>query len=184
MKNLLPLIIICFFSCENKTNKKDCIIDFEISKNTVSSKGIISDLKFQKNILKLSISNFRNDTLHFAVPHIIFAKKEKKQNMETSDIVVKQFITNIVTDKVATYYITGDNEKKLVSVDSSKNRNMQQYEFKLAPKEKFVTEYLLNCKESDSEKYTIYFFDSNRFDNKKYSKIKYPENGFIEIKHN
>ena len=104
--------------------------------------------------------------------------------METYDIVVKQFIPNIVTDKVAAYYITGDNEKKLVSVDSSKNRDMQQYEFKLAPKEKFVTEYLLNCKESDSEKYTIYFFDSNRFDNKKYSKIKYPENGFIEIKHN
>lgn len=173
---------ICSISCENKMSKKDCTIDFEIPKNTVSSEGIVTDLKFHKNILKVSIFNLRNDSLHFAAPHIIFAKKEVEQHIEKSDIVVKQFIPNIITDRVTAYYITEDNKQKIINIDSSKTRDMKQYEFKLAPKGKFVTEYLLNCGESDPEKYKIFFFESNRFDNKKYKKIKYPDNGFIEIK--
>ncbi|AZB27252.1 hypothetical protein EG339_23010 [Chryseobacterium bernardetii] len=183
MKNLLPLIIICFFSCENKTNKQDCIIDFEISKNTVNSKGIISDLKFQKNVLKISISNLRNDTLHFPAPRLFFVKEIIKQNIEESNnVVTKQFIPNIITDRVTAYCITEDNKKQIVSIDSSKTRDMQQYGFKLAPKAKYIVEYLLNCKASDPEKYKIVFFESSRFNDSKYEKIKYPENGYIEIK--
>lgn len=184
MRYFLILMTICLISCEKKVSKKSCIIDFKIPKNTITSDGIVTDLEFNKNILKISISNLRNDTLHFAVPHIIFAKKEAKQNIEKSDIVVKQFIPNIVTDRVTAYYITGDDKKKVISVDSSKTRDMKQYEFSMAPKGKFVTEYILNCQESDSEKYTIYFFDSNRFDSNKYRKVKYPDNAFIEINHN
>ncbi|WP_223558188.1 hypothetical protein [Chryseobacterium lathyri] len=183
MKNFLLLIIICFISCENKVDKKDCIIDFEISKNTVSSEGIVTHLKFHKNILKISVSNLRNDTLHFPVPRLIFAKEAVKQNIkESDDVVVKQFIPNIITNRVTAYCISEDNKKEIVSIDSSKTRDMKQYEFKLAPKAKYIVEYLLNCKESDPEKYKIFFFESNRFDNNKYEKIKYPENGYIEIK--
>ncbi|WP_370898325.1 hypothetical protein [Chryseobacterium gossypii] len=178
------LMAIYLISCEKKVSQKDCIIDFKIPKNTVISEGIVTDLKFNKNILTVSISNLRSDTLHFAIPHIIFAKKEEKQNIVKSDIVIKQFIPNIVTDRVTAYYITGDNKKKVISVDSSKTRDMKQYEFNMAPKGKFVIEYVLNCQESDSEEYAIYFFDSNRFDSNKYKKIIYPDNGFIEINHN
>lgn len=183
MRIFLLLLTICFVSCENKPNKKNCQIDFEIPKDVINSEGIVTDLKFNKNILNVSISNLRNDTLHFATPYLIFAKK-KQQNFEKSDVVVKQFIPNIITDKVTIYHIKDDNKKEIINVDSSKTRDVSQNEFKLAPKEKLVAEYLLNCKESDREKYTIYFFESNRFNNKLYKKIKYPENGVIEIKYN
>ncbi|BFO65993.1 hypothetical protein [Chryseobacterium sp. KCF3-3] len=183
MKNFLPLIIICLISCENKLSKNNCTIDFEIPKKTISYEGIVTDLKFHKNILTVSIFNLRNDTLRFPVPHLIFAKEIVKQNTKEPDnIVVKQFIPNIITDRVTAYCITEDNKKEIVSIDSSKTRDMKQYEFKLAPKAKYIVEYLLNCKESDPEKYKIFFFESNRFDDSKYEKIKYPENGYIEIK--
>lgn len=158
MKNFLLLIMICFISCESKTNKKDCIIDFEVPKNMVRSEMIITDLRFHENILKVSISNLRNDTIYFAVPHLIFAKERLPQNVGESDIVVKQFIPNIVTDRVIAYCITEDNKKQIISVNSSKTRDMKQYEFKLPPKGKFITEYVLNCKESDGERYKIFFF--------------------------
>jgi hypothetical protein len=181
MKVLLILIVICLISCENKAISRTCVFDFEIPENTVNSEGIITDLKLHQNILKVCVYNLRNDSLHFAVPHIIFAKEAAKHNIEESDIVVKQFIPNIVTDKVTAYRIT-KNDKKIISVDSSKTRDVKQYEFKLAPKEIYVAEYILNCRESDPEKYRIFFFESNRFDNIKYEKIKYPENGYIEVK--
>lgn len=182
MRVLLILIVICFISCKNKTDKKNCIINFEIPKNTANSKGVITILEPNKNILKVSISNLKNDTLHFAVPHLIFVKEALKDNIEGSDIVVKQFIPNIVTDRVIAYYVTENKIKKIINVDSSRTRDAEQYEFKLAPKEKFITEYFFNCEESDPEKFKIFYFESNRFNNSKYEKIKYPENVFIEIK--
>lgn len=182
MRVILILVVICFISCENITKKKGCIIDFKIPKSMVSSEGIVTDLKFHKNILKISISNLRNDSIHFVVPHLIFAKEAIQNEVEESDIVVKQFMPNIITDRVIAYNITEDNKKKIITVDSSKTRDAEQYEFKLAPKEKFITEYLFNCKESDPEKFKIFYFESNRFKNSKYEKIKYPENAYIEIK--
>lgn len=179
MKNLL--IAICFISCESKTNKKDCVINFEIPKDVVNSERVVTDLKFDKNILKVSVSNLRDDTLYFATPYLIFSKETIQQNVEEYD-VVKPFIPNVVTDRVITYRITKANKKEIISIDSSKTRDVEQSEFKLAPKEKLITEYLLNCKESDSEKYKVYFFESNRFENDKYSKIKYPKNVYVEIK--
>lgn len=181
MKNLLILITICLISCENKTIKKDCVINFEMPKDIVNSERITTNLKFDKNILRISVSNLRNDTLHFAAPYLVFAKEAVQLDTEESD-VVKPFIPNVVTDRVITYRITKDNKKETVSIDSSKTRDMKQHEFKLAPKEKLVTEYLLNCRESDSERYKVYFFESNRFESNKYVKIKYPENVYIEIK--
>lgn len=182
MKNLIILIAICFISCENKTNKTDCVINFEIPKRAITSEGIVTDLEFHKNVLEISISNLRNDTLYFAAPHLIFGKEAIQENTEKSDIVVKPFIPNIVTDRVTAYCITEANKKEIVSVDSSKTRDMRQYEFKLVPKGKLVVEYLLNCKESDSERYRMYFLESNRFESNKYVKIKYPENAYVEIK--
>ncbi|MDC8101658.1 hypothetical protein [Chryseobacterium rhizosphaerae] len=184
MRTFLILMALCLISCENKVYKKDCKIDFKIQKNTINYDGIVTDLKLNKNILTVSISNLRSDTLCFAAPHLIFAKEEVQQDTEKSDIVVKQFIPNIVTDKVIAYSITETNKKQIISIDSSKTRDMEQYEFKLVSKGKFVVDYLLNCNDSDSEKYKIYFFESNRFINNKYKKVKYPENGTIEIKHN
>lgn len=182
MKIFTLLVISCFLSCDNKTNKKECMIDFEISKNTINSEKIVTNLIFHKNILRVSILNLKSDTLHFVTPYLIFAKEVTQQNVEKSDIIVKQFIPTIVTNRVINYYVKRDNKTQTISIDSSKTRDMKQYEFKLAPKEKFLTEYYFNCKESNLEKYKIFFFESNRFDSTKYQKIKYPENGYLEIK--
>ncbi|GEN76256.1 hypothetical protein [Chryseobacterium hagamense] len=181
MKFFFILIALLFISCESKIENKECKIDFKISKNMIKTKGIMTSLEFQKNILQISISNFRNDTLHFATPHLIFSKKIAHQNDE-SGVVIKPFVPNIITDRVVAYHITKSNKKEVISIDSSKTRDKRQYEFKLAPKERYIVEYILNCEESDPEKYELVFFDSNRFDNSNYERIKYPKNGFITVK--
>lgn len=180
MKNLL-IITICLISCENKTIRKDCIINFEIPEDVINSERIATNLKFDKNILSISVSNLRKDTLHFAAPYLVFVKEAIQHDTEESD-VVKPFIPNVVTNRVITYRVTKDNKKETIRIDSSKTRDLEQYEAKLAPKEKLITEYVLNCKESDSERYKVYFFESNKFESDKYMKIKYPENAYLEIK--
>lgn len=54
---------------------------------------------------------------------------------------------------------------------------MEQYELKLVPKGKFVVNYLLSCNDSDSEKYRIYFFESNRFISNKLKKLNIQKMG-------
>jgi hypothetical protein len=181
MRIVLILIITCFISCGHKTNEKECTINFKTSQNEIYSEGVVSHLECSGDILKVSISNFRSDTISFLTPHLFFLRRKKKDYKEDTTVVVKPYMPNIATDKVITYSIF-EGKKEIISIDSSKNRDAEQQEFKLAPKGKFTEEYLLNCEESDSGEYKIFFFENNRFDNSKYEKIKYPENAYIEIR--
>ena len=181
MKYILILIIGFFFSCENKKKESNCTITFKISKNENNFKGIFTNLQFNKNVLEVSIYNSKKDTLIFITPRIIFSEDEKKIKYD-SNIIVKPYFPNIITDRITSFYVIKNEKRDFSSIDLKKNREAFQEQLKLPPYAKYVKQYHLNCKKSDTGKYKILFFRSNRFDRIIHEKTIYPENGYMRVR--
>ncbi|MGC5744483.1 hypothetical protein [Chryseobacterium sp. NFX27] len=179
---IILITTLLLFSCSEKPKQKyeQCDIflkNFEINENN----NLKINNNYNENKLKFSLYNISSDTVKFIPPKIVFGIIEDKTNSE-NDIVVKPYIPQISIKKVIFYIKDELNNIKLISIDSSIQRDEDWKVVSLPPKEKFVKELFLDCKISDAGTYKVYYLEDSRLKNKTTQKIKYPTDIILQIK--
>jgi hypothetical protein len=142
------------------------------------------DYNKERKMLKLSVLNLRKDSLHFLWPKVMFGipMKDKLNVDKDEDIIIKTHKPGVYINKSISYI-----NNRIISIDSTMQRNENISIVNLGPKGEFVKELYLDCEKSDEENYKIYFLEKyialedDNVKNKNLIPIKYPSNIDLQV---
>lgn len=183
MKKILDLIVIFLILSCSKAQKNHCK-QIELKKNFKNyEKDLMVDLKYIENekILQLSILNKKNDTIIFPLPKLFFYFKKNNTVVKDSNIVIKEYIPSVFFSKSISY-IEKSPVRRIISIDSTMQRNEDKFLVKIGPREKFAKEFYIDCIQSDKGNYMLYFLSKANQKNYKINQINYPQNAMLIIR--
>ncbi|HCA07388.1 hypothetical protein [Chryseobacterium sp.] len=184
MKKILDLIVIfLILSCSKGQNENYCK-QIELQKNFKNyEKDLTVDLKYFENekILQLSILNKKHDTIIFPLPKLFFNLRKSNTVVRDSNIVIKEYIPSVFFSKSVSY-IEKLSVRRIISIDSTMQRNEDKLLVKIGPREKFAKEFYMDCRQSDKGNYMLYFLSKANQKKYKINQINYPQNAMLIIR--
>ena len=180
---ILMCAVLIVSSCSN-ANQQNCKIVYIDHSQNDDQENLDIDLRYLENkrILELSVLNLGQKVLYFSIPTVMFSPiKDINENDGNEDVVTKRYIPFVYVSK-SICYLQKDNQgsKKIISIDSTMQRNELKEMVRIEHGEKFTKEFYLDCDNSDKGEYEIYFLEKSEKDDATI-KIRYPEGCVLKV---